>query len=98
MAKPTVSDIGAAAASHTHGNITNDGKMSGSTASGVVTTAHKFLREDGTWVVPKYTTDTDTHYTTKLIAGGSAATSNTAVTSGNVYLRLFDDNTHRNNI
>ena len=40
---------------HTHGNITNDGKMSGSTASGDVTTSHKFLREDGLWVIPKYT-------------------------------------------
>ena len=44
---------------HTHGNITSNGKMSGSTASGTVTTSHKFLREDGTWVVPSYTVDHD---------------------------------------
>lgn len=28
-------------------------------SSTAVTTSHKFLREDGTWVVPKYTTNTD---------------------------------------
>jgi hypothetical protein len=39
---------------HAHGNITNDGKMSGSTVSGTVTTSHKFLREDGTWQIPAY--------------------------------------------
>ena len=45
----------AAAGNHGHGNITNDGKMAGSTASGDVTTSHKFLREDGVWVIPRYT-------------------------------------------
>ena len=29
-------------------------------SSTTVTTSHKFLREDGTWVVPKYTTNVDT--------------------------------------
>lgn len=29
-------------------------------SSTAVTTSHKFLREDGTWVVPKYTSNTDT--------------------------------------
>lgn len=29
-------------------------------SSTVVTTSHKFLREDGTWVVPKYTSNVDT--------------------------------------
>lgn len=48
----------AAAGNHGHGNITNDGKMAGSTASGAVTTSHKFLREDGTWVIPSYTVNT----------------------------------------
>lgn len=92
MAKPTVSDIGAAAAAHAHGNITNDGKMSGSTASGAVTTSHKFLREDGTWVVPKYTTDT--HYTTHLYVNDTAggAASNTTTTNTTTYMHLYDDN------
>ena len=40
----------------------------------------------------------NTHYTTKLIVGGSTATANAAVTSGNVYLRLFDDSTSRNDV
>ena len=44
---------------HTHGNITNDGKMSGSTVSGDVSTTDKFLREDGIWTVPAYTMNTD---------------------------------------
>lgn len=51
----------AAAGNHVHGNITNDGKMPEAyvTSSPAVTTSHKFLREDGTWWVPKYTTNTD---------------------------------------
>lgn len=59
------------------------------------TTTTKFLRQDGTWVAPP---NDDTHYTTKLIAGGSSATAHAAVSSGNVYLRLFDDSTPRNDI
>ena len=54
ITKSQISDF-----SHTHGNITNDGKMSGSTVSGDVATTDKFLREDGTWTVPAYTTNTD---------------------------------------
>lgn len=37
-----------------------------------VTTSHKFLREDGTWVVPKYTTDNNSKVTVYL--GNSAST------------------------
>jgi len=33
--------------------------MSGSTVSGAVAITDKFLREDGTWTVPAYTTNTD---------------------------------------
>ena len=40
----------------------------------------------------------DTHYVTKLIAGNATATVNSAVSSGNVNLRLFDDTTHRSTI
>ena len=54
ITKSKISDF-----SHTHGNITNDGKMSGSTVSGAVATTDKFLREDGTWTVPAYTVNTD---------------------------------------
>ena len=54
--------------------------------------------DDTTGTLTTQDTNTDTHYTTKLIAGGSAATANAAVTSGNVYLRLFDNTTARNNI
>ena len=43
----SASDVGAAASSHSHGNITNDGK---STSEPTSTT--KFLRADGTWKVP----------------------------------------------
>lgn len=53
----------AAAGNHGHGNISNDGKSTSNSIIGsnvAVTTGHKFLREDGSWVVPAYTTDTDT--------------------------------------
>lgn len=56
----------AAAGNHGHGNITKDGKMSGSTASGTTTTSHLFLREDGTWAKPAYTTNTNTHRPIKM--------------------------------
>ena len=65
-----------------------------STAISTQTQSTLFLRQDGTWAAPSYTTN----FVTKLIAGGASATSNAAVTSGNVYLRLFDDSTHRNDI
>lgn len=56
------------------------------------------LTVGGKTVVFKTPADSNTHSVTKLIAGGSSATANAAVSSGNVYLRLFDDSTHRNNI
>lgn len=56
------------------------------------------LTVGGKTVVFKTPADSNTHSTTKLIAGGSSATANAAVSSGNVYLRLFDDSTHRSNI
>lgn len=41
--------------------ITNGPALTSSyDSSTVVTTSHKFLREDGTWVVPKYTSNIDT--------------------------------------
>ena len=79
----------------TNNKITT-GAQFNTSVSGDVTTGQKFLREDGTWVTPKYTTNTNS--VSKLIAGGSTSTANAAVTSGNVYLRLFDDATHRSNI
>ena len=41
----------------------------------------------------------DTHYSTSLVVGGSSAAStatHTAVSSGNVYLRVYDDNSASN--
>lgn len=92
MAKPTYtySDVGAAPSSTISCTTANV-----KTALGTGTGTTKYLREDGTWQAPP---DNNTHYTTKLIAGGSTATANAAVTSGNIYLRLFDDSTVRNNI
>lgn len=41
--------------------ITNGPALTSSyDSSTAVTTSHKFLREDGTWIVPKYTTNVDT--------------------------------------
>lgn len=69
---------GAAAYSHSHGNISNAGKIgsgnnlvvtssgtisAGATISSTVssqTQSTKFLREDGTWAAPSYTTNTNT--------------------------------------
>ena len=55
----------------------------------------KFLREDGTWAAPSYTTNTNTHYTTHLYTGDGTA-ANKATTNGNTKLALFDDSTSRN--
>lgn len=42
-------------------------------------------------------TNTDTHYTTKLIVGASAsATANASATNGNVYMNVLDNSTVRN--
>ena len=42
--------------------------------------------------------NTDTHYTTKLVATTSSGTAHAATTNGNTYLRLFDDSTARQSI
>ena len=43
--------------------------------------------------------DTDTHYATHLYVNGSSGeNSNSAVSSGNIYLRLYDNSTNRENI
>ena len=54
----------------------------------------KYLRADGTWQVPP-NTDTNTHYTTKVIVGANNGTVNAATTNGNTNIRVFDDNTAR---
>lgn len=43
-------------------------------------------------------TDTNTHYTTKLFATSSTGTAHATTTNGNTYLRLFDDSTARQSI
>ena len=55
-------DSSFALSDHTHGNINKDGKMNGTsvTSTDAVTNTQKFLREDGSWVVPSYTVNTDT--------------------------------------
>lgn len=40
----------------------------------------------------------NTHYTSKLIAGASNSTVNASTTNGNTYLRIFDDSTARSSI
>ena len=53
----------------------------------------KFLRADGTWVVP---TDTNTHWTSHLKVGASStATANATASNGNVWINLMDENTVR---
>lgn len=59
------------------------------------TTTTKYLRQDGTWVVPP---NDNTHYTTHLYAGGSGATANAVTSNGGTYLSLCDNSTNRNNI
>jgi riboflavin synthase alpha subunit len=39
--------------------------------------------------------DSDTHYTTKLVATTSSGTTNSETTNGGTYLRLFDDTANR---
>ena len=54
----------------------------------------RFLREDGTWVIP-----TDSHYTTHLYVGAQSVSnnnnSNASTTNGNTYIKLFDNSTLR---
>ena len=88
-----------ATGTHTH-TIPNFVKSGSGASAGLVpspgTTAGttKFLREDGTWVVP---TDTNTHYTTHLYVGSGTA-ANAATTNGNTKLALYDDSTSRSTI
>lgn len=88
-----------ATGTHTH-TIPNFVKSGTGAAAGLVpspgTTAGttKFLREDGTWVVP---TDTNTHYTTHLYAGSGTA-ANATTTNGNTKITVTDDSTVRNSV
>lgn len=52
----------------------------------------KFLREDGTWAAPSYTTNTNTHYTAVPVAGGSSATSNATSDTSDPYLNIVENN------
>lgn len=62
---------GYSANTHTHGNITNDGKMR---SYNDTNDSGKFLRADGTWATPSYTIDTNT-VTSVVIADNNTATS-----------------------
>lgn len=55
------------------------------------------VTSDANGVVTINSTDNNTHYTSKLITGGSAtANANAAVTNNSVFLNLLDDSTVRN--
>lgn len=43
-------------------------------------------------------TDTDTHYTTRIIAGAANGTANAATTNGNTHINVTDDNTFRSGV
>lgn len=47
-----------------------------------------FLRGDGTWAVP---TDTNTHYESKNVVGGSTATGNAVTENGGTYIRHIEN-------
>lgn len=51
---------------------------------------NKFLRGDGTWVIP-----TDSHYTTHLYVGVSGTAAKGSTTNGNTYIKLYDNSTAR---
>ena len=51
---------------------------------------NKFLRGDGTWVIP-----TDSHYTTHLYVGASGTAAKGSTTNGNTYIKLYDNSTAR---
>lgn len=43
-------------------------------------------------------TDTNTHYTTRIIAGAANGTANAATTNGNTHINVTDDNTFRSGV
>lgn len=43
-------------------------------------------------------TDTNTHYTTHIVAGAKSGTVNAATTNGNTYINVTDDNTFRSGV
>lgn len=43
-------------------------------------------------------TDTNTHYTTRIVAGAKSGTANAATTNGNTYINVTDDNTFRSGV
>ena len=60
------------------------------------TTTTKFLCQDGNWVVPSYIPDT--HHTAYLRAGAANGTANETTTTGNTYLLLVENSTHRSGV
>lgn len=44
------------------------------------------------------TTDTNTHYTTRIVAGAANGTVNAATTNGNTHINVTDDNTFRSGV
>lgn len=43
-------------------------------------------------------TDTNTHYTTRIVAGAANGTANASTTNGNTYINVTDDNTFRSGV
>lgn len=43
-------------------------------------------------------TDTNTHYTTRIVAGAANSTANTATTNGNTHINVTDNNTFRSGV
>ena len=107
--KPTLGELGAAASSHTHsyagsssaggsansavkldssaGSATQPVYFSGGKPVATTYTLGKSVPADAVF------TDTNTHYASKNVVGGSTATSNTttALTNGNVYLNSVEN-------
>ena len=71
--------------------VTKTNSISGFSTSGTTVT---FKNSAGT-TLGTFTTQ-DSHYTSKLVVGGSSATVSAATTNGNTYVRLFDNTTVRN--
>lgn len=44
------------------------------------------------------TIDTNTHYTTRIVAGAASGTANAATTNGNTHINVTDDNTFRSGV